>query len=90
MGKIEIEWKPGERSRGRIDWVQVLADLEHAEYTYAVVSVASGIPEGTLRGWKGGAQPRHADGEQLLTLWSSVTGKPRKSAPKAGVYDWRA
>jgi len=39
------------------------------------------VPRGTLRGWKDGSEPRHADGEQLIEQWCLLTGKARTFIP---------
>ncbi len=69
------------RPRQRTDWFRVLADLQYAAYPNADVADHIGVPQGTLRGWKAGSEPRHCDGVRLLELWMAVTGKGYEDRP---------
>jgi hypothetical protein len=65
----------------RTDWFRVLADLHSAGVPNSTVADYLQIPQGTVRGWKSGSEPRHHDGEQLLEVWILVTGKARTDRP---------
>jgi hypothetical protein len=65
----------------RIDWFRVLADMRHYNIPVQVVADHLRIPCGTVRGWQGGAEPKHADGERLVALWMLVLGKGRDKLP---------
>ena len=69
------------RPRQRVDWFRVLADLQILGISTLDASKRLGIPEATVRGWKGGAEPRHVDGEALLEFWCECTGKTRAGRP---------
>lgn len=65
----------------RTDWFRVLADLAHAGISTRAVSRRLEVAKSTVLGWKQGNEPRHSDGEQLLELWATETGKPRADVP---------
>ena len=69
------------RKRYRTDWFRVLVDLQYAGYPHARVADILGVPIGTLRGWKGGSEPAHHCGYELLEIWAEVTGKPVTARP---------
>lgn len=66
-----------------VDWFMVLADLKAVGLsTYAVADLIN-VPKGTLLGWKNtGAEPKHSDGEKLISLWCSSQKRPRAELPK--------
>lgn len=66
----------------RIDWFRVMADLNRAGYSTRAFADSLGIARTTIQGWKSGAEPKHADGERLLSWWSHVTGRPVDAAPR--------
>lgn len=66
----------------RIDWFRVIADLNRAGYSTRGFADSLGIARTTIQGWKSGAEPKHADGERLLSWWSHVTGRPVEAAPR--------
>ena len=67
----------------RIDWFRVLADLQEAGFPNDETAHQIDAPVRTLRDWKYGAEPRHADGERLIGFWVLATGKDRESLPRA-------
>lgn len=68
--------------KARVDWFRVLAELQQRGYSVTSVSVAIGVPKSTVMGWKTlAAEPRHADGEELVKLWMRVHGQPREALP---------
>lgn len=68
----------------RIDWFRVLADLRRAGLSTIAVGSQLQVPDSTIRGWKMGSEPRHADGESLVDLWMRVLGRQRAQLPKQG------
>lgn len=68
-------------ARTRTDWFRVLADLQYAGLPNADVAKTIEVPVATLRGWKGGSEPSHANGHTLLELWSIATGKTIDDRP---------
>lgn len=66
----------------RIDWFRVIADLNRAGYSTRGFADSLGIARMTIEGWKAGSEPKHADGEKLLTWWSQVTGRDVGTAPR--------
>lgn len=68
----------------RIDWFEVLMDLQRKGYSPATIGMAIDVPRTTINGWRDlGASPRHEDGEKLIALWCSVLGSTRELLPKA-------
>jgi hypothetical protein len=79
----------------RIDWPKLLGDIaymlgepapgQNPELKVPVsqerLAEALGVSRGSLRNWIDGSEPRHADGEQLLVRWCSLSGKARTFAP---------
>lgn len=65
----------------RTDWFRVLADLQYANCPNSDVAEYLGVPQGTLRGWKDGSEPRHCDGQRLLDLWQAITGRGYEDRP---------
>lgn len=68
--------------RARVDWFRVLADLQRHGFSISAVCLSIEVPKATLLGWRNlDAEPRHADGERLVQLWSRVTERPRDEVP---------
>ncbi len=76
-----------------IDWPRVLAEIAWCigQEDRDGVRVPAGqkrlvrylgIRRGTYRRWLDGAEPRHRDGEVLIAVWCSLTGKPTHLAPR--------
>lgn len=78
------------REAPRVDWFQVIIGLERAGYSHSAISAAIGAPKSTVQGWKQGAEPKHSDGENVISLWCQVTGLKREQLPTIGRYDFRA
>lgn len=72
----------------RIDWFQVIIDLGRRGYTPQSVADAIHVPRTTLLGWKQGAEPKHADGEKLVAMWSSCCGLSRDQVPMTPLHPW--
>lgn len=54
----------------RVDWWRLLDDLRRVGLGFEAVSKGTGIPVGTLAGYKNlDVEPKHADGSVLITLW---------------------
>lgn len=67
----------------RVDWFQVLTDLQRAGVPGASVAQHLRVPHSTVHGWKQGAEPKHVDGELLIDLWIGLTGRNRHQVPRA-------
>ena len=77
-----------------IDWPAVLGDIAYqlgpldangltrTPLGRRLLAQQLGVPDGTVRGWMDGSEPRHTDGEMLLDRWRALTGKPREFAPR--------
>jgi hypothetical protein len=67
----------------RIDWWQVIVDLERKGYRLEGIAAAVGSARTTVIGWKNlDAEPRHVDGERLCGLWVVVMGKRPEELPR--------
>lgn len=69
------------RRRLRTDWFRLLADLQQRDYPNARVASILDVPPSTLRGWKAGGEPAHADGNNLIELWCEVTARTHGDRP---------
>jgi hypothetical protein len=67
-----------------VDWFRVIVDLRRNGYTHAAIGAALQVARTTVLQWQGGSRPRFEDGERLLTLFETVTGKSRNSVFPAG------
>lgn len=74
----------------KIDWFRIITDLERSGYSHFSISVVVNVGKRTVGGWKNGATPRWEEGEQLLSLWETVTKKGRETAHKVNRYSYRA
>jgi hypothetical protein len=61
-----------------IDWWRVIQDLHMHGMSVTAIAEAVYTPKSTVMGWKNlGAEPKHADGQRLLALWTSrMVGEP--------------
>lgn len=82
--------RPAPQAERRVDWFKVITQLSRAGHSPHMVSDSIGVPRSTLIGWKQGAEPRYTEGERLVSFWSQVTGRDRKSLPMVAVGDWWA
>jgi len=77
----------------RVDWFAVLVELDRLGFPVSDVAEQIDTPRTTLLGWKQGAEPKHGDGERLLTFWSAATGKDRECLPRTeeagSLRQWR-
>lgn len=70
----------------RVDWFQLLTDLQRHGFPSLQVAKVIEVPHSTVMGWKNeGAEPKHADGERLVDLWIGVTGRNRHQMPRANL-----
>lgn len=76
--------------RYRVDWFQIITDLERSGYRHQDMAAAVGAGKSTLVGWKRGSRPAYDEGERLIELWCSVTTNSRDSVPKVDRYSHRA
>lgn len=68
----------------RIDWFRVLVDLSENGWSKTRVAAHLGRSDGWVMHLKNSpdADPRHRDGEELLSLWADVTGNRPAYAPR--------
>lgn len=73
-----------------VDWFRVIVCLERNGYPQRDIAEAMGMSQSWVMHLKNSpkAQPRHRDGERLLTLWCEVMDKPMDDVPRErpGVY----
>jgi len=74
----------------RVDWFAILNELNRAGFPNTRVAAATAIPRQTLCGYKSGAEPRHQDGETLITFWMQVTNRQRHEIPVISVFSHMA
>lgn len=66
-----------------VDWWQVVTDMERRGYSHFAIGAAIGCARTTVEGWKNrAAEPRHEDGERLLSLWCAVMPSKREDVPR--------
>lgn len=70
----------------RVDWFRVLVDLDRAGFPLSDVADQAEIPRTTMLGWQQGREPRHADGETLLSFWAAACSKSRDEVPMTEDY----
>lgn len=68
-----------------VDWFQLLSELRLAGVSDYKLSSSIHVPRSTILGWKQGAEPKHADGEQLLAFWMAHLKRGRADIP---VISW--
>ena len=66
----------------RIDWFRVFVDLDRRGYTLGIVGATLAIPYGKLHYWRAGSEPRHQEGEAIVSLWARVMQRPECDAPR--------
>lgn len=79
-----------------IDWTRVLEDIawQLGEPSFAfpqvrtpagtrVVACRLKVSRSTMLRWIDGSEPKYSDGESILRLWCSLTGKAAEFAPRA-------
>jgi len=82
---MEITQKSVTRERpaiAPIDWPQIIIEICRCGYRMEDVATLCQAKTSTVAGWKGGASPRHADGERLVWLWCYVTKNNRETVPR--------
>lgn len=67
----------------RVDWEQVLLDLEGAALSLRRIGKLTGISKSALSRYRNGAAPQHADGEALIALWCEARQSERVLLPAA-------
>lgn len=72
----------------RIDWFQVITNLNRAGYSPQSIADAIAVARTTLLGWKQGAEPRYSEGERLVLFWLQITGFTREQLPQVEIGDW--
>ncbi len=69
-------------TRTRINWFCVIFDLKRVGVSSYDIAILLDLSHTTVLRWGDGAEPRHDDGERLLSLWSSRTGKDRSEVQR--------
>lgn len=70
----------------RIDWWRVIVDLGYQGYSHQRIADELLVGKSWLASVKNqGHEPRFADGEALLALWSRAMKQPTTEAPRAAV-----
>ena len=71
-------------AKPRVDWWRVITDLAEHGHTTRKLAKCLGKPRGGISMLRNGgvSQPKHADGEELIELWMSATGKKREDVPR--------
>lgn len=70
----------------RINWFRVFSDLKVGGWSLYRIEDELDIPKSTMLGWKDGAEPKHYDGETIISLWIVVTGRARGELPTERRY----
>lgn len=65
----------------QVDWFAVICELKRMGISTYRVSQETAIPQSTLIGYKGGAEPKFSDGEILVEYYRAVTGKGLGEVP---------
>lgn len=71
-----------------IDWFQVIIEISRSGLSMQAIAETIGVARTTLIGWKQGSEPRHSEGDRLLTFWTSATGHDRAAVPMVSINDW--
>jgi len=66
----------------RVSWSSIIDDLSAAGLGMKRLAKELGVGWSTVRGWKRGSEPSHADGERVLRIWAERTGRERTTAPR--------
>ena len=81
------------------DWTNILDDIAwllgespdpsnlnvRVPISAQALSVWLKVPRKTMLGWRDGTQPKHMDGEMLISHWCRLAGKSRDFVPKTHV-----
>jgi len=66
----------------RVDWPRLIVDLTDRGFELADLGKRCGVSEKSIFGWRDyGREPLHANGEKLVVLWVTQTGRSRDSVP---------
>lgn len=65
-----------------INWPEILEELSAAGLGMKRLAKLLGVGWSTVRGWKRGSEPSHADGELVLIIWMNTLGRDRTQAPR--------
>lgn len=67
----------------KVDWFRVFVDLKRGGLSFAAVEHRLSIPDSTLKRYANNLnEPRHTEGEQIISLWIEVTHRQRDDLPK--------
>jgi hypothetical protein len=67
----------------RVDWFQVITQLEAQGVTLRSQATICGVAPGTVYYWKTGGEPKYRNGAMLLDLYAGAvsTGYPTVTSP---------
>lgn len=74
----------------RVNWFRIIVNLNRKKLSTRAFAAMLKIPRSTIDGWKQGAEPKHSDGERLISLWCKTLGRVRAEVPMVSVFDFRA
>lgn len=66
----------------RIDFKQIIAELEAAGVSIYKISAMCGRGFNTVKHWKDGGQPRHFEGQILLAIHAEYAAIPARATAK--------
>lgn len=83
MGLLIVELAEGKLMprKVQVDWFALICELKRMGISTYEVSQFTAIPQSTLIGYKGGAEPKYCDGEILIEYYRAVTGKTLEQVP---------
>lgn len=73
-----------------VDWFMIIVDLKSFGISLYDIEDKTKIPKSTLYGYKDGSEPRHDDGELLISLWCEITENSRESVHMIDRYSYRS
>lgn len=60
----------------RVDWFFIITDLQRVGVYPEMIARRLDVSRGTIQNFRNsGTEPRHCDGQALLNLWRTATGK---------------
>ncbi|WP_337261256.1 MULTISPECIES: hypothetical protein [unclassified Serratia (in: enterobacteria)] len=58
-----------------------MTDITRTTLSIEKIAKELDVAKSTACGWKSGVEPRHYDGERLITLWCEITESDRDRLP---------
>ena len=74
----------------RVHWFRVICEIVAADLTLQAIADELGVTHKTVRDWRDGAHPRHADGEKLIAMWCEARHLERAQVPVISEFDFTA